>query len=1567
MRARVLTALLALALAGGTTRAVAQTEPATPAFSLSSSQIWSTRDQPSISLLFREVPHLDFRVYRVADPVRFMSGLGDPHVLGSPEPLVPQERTIIERIAAWKAARRADIRDFFRRQVSRGYREARRRAVDEQIVQRRTIGYQQFAQVPLLNESQLVSSWREMLPRVRDTEARRLPLDLPGTGLFVVEAVHAHLRAYTLVVVSDTGLVSKAAPGQVVLFAADRYSGEPREACDIAVVADRAVAHRGATTIDGLYEAAIEGTPEGIVTVARCGGDVVMNAPGAWYLRDGARELVGYVYTDRPVYRPGHTAHVKAILRWKERGLVRPFDASEVELTVSDTTEKVVFRERRRVDGFGAVSASVVIPADGALGSYVVRVAHEDRQATGAFDVQEYRKPEFEVSVTSPERFVVQGQDVEARISARFYFGQPVAGARVRYVVYRAPYYSPYRWVDPSDEPESGGYFWAGDQVSEELVTLDARGEATVRVPVPVDDEGNDVTLRIEARVADSTGREVSGHALVHGTHGRFLIAGRVEPAMQRAGGAATLSVRAVDYFGRVQAGVRLSAVLERVEYPPGSWQPRGVEVAAAELQTDAEGRASWPLTLPSPGGNYRFVVSSESEGRTVAARMWIWVTDPDEPTWDSGERTLELVADRASYAPGDVARLALRGEAPGAAALLVTKEADTTSWSRVLRQPPDATIDVPVDDDDVGDVWVHVAFMKDDRLYRAERRLRVPPVARTLRVEVEPATRVVRPRDPGLVTVRTFDADGQPVRAQVSLGVVDEAVYGVRADGTPDPVRFFFRRSYSRVGTQFSRDYAFVGYSGTETLQLAQRRRPLALADFKAEAPERAEVRKDFPDAIFWVADLVTGTDGTATVGVTYPDSLTTWRLTARAVTADTRLGATVARTTTTKDVIVRVATPRFLVEGDRADVPVVAHNYLPDARTVDVAVVKEGLAWTVPPPAVVRGEVASGGELLSTWSVTADRVGRASMTARAATGPDEDAVQVTLPVLPFGLPRERGVSGALRQEASAAATVEIAEPSNPASREVRVTLAPSLAGSMLGALDFLTSYPYGCTEQTLSSFLPNLLVTRALTTLGLTPTERLSTLDRMSSDGVRRLLDLQHDAGAWGWWKTDQAHPFMTAYAVFGLLEARAAGVPVDSAAIERGVGAVARLYREFPQAVPELKAYLVHVLALASERGVDPAEVGAFDVTAAIDEVWAARSRMSAYGRALLVLALASAGDDRAAAAADDLASGADAKGELAWWRSDDDPLLDDWADTSVEATATAVRAIARVRPDHAVLEPAVRWLVANRGTGAYWGTTKQTAMALYGLLDYVKARNERPVAFTVDVTINGVDAGRQTFTPASWTRPDPVVVTAPGRAGANDVRLSRTGSGTLYWTAAARYHDTTEPVVREGTRELALSRQYRRLVPVTQNGRIVYRELPFDGTAKVGEVLLVRLTAAGSSDWRYLVIEDPIPAGTEPVAQRELYRLEKPAAWWDAWWDGSRREYRDNRVVFFQQRFDEGRYEYFYLLKVVTPGQFRAMPAQVAPMYVPGVSASTSTVRITVAPADGETAPREGDQR
>jgi len=240
---------------------------------------------------------------------------------------------------------------------------------------------------------------------------------------------------------------------------------------------------------------------------------------------------------------------------------------------------------------------------------------------------------------------------------------------------------------------------------------------------------------------------------------------------------------------------------------------------------------------------------------------------------------------------------------------------------------------------------------------------------------------------------------------------------------------------------------------------------------------------------------------------------------------------------------------------------------------------------------------------------------------------------------------------------------------------------------------------------------------------------------------------------------------------------------------------------------------------------------------------------------------------------------------------------------------------------------------------------WASTKQTAMVLYGLLGAMQGRKEQPAPVTVTVSSGG-QSQSVAFTPADWTRPFPAVVTLPATAGTNAVTITAAG-GPAYWTASARYYDAAEGLERTGTRKLALSRKYFTLAPVRRNGRVVYDERPYTGTASPGDLILVRLVVAGSNDWRYLMIEDPLPAGAEAVTRPDLLELAKPPSWTY----GSHREYRDDRVALFLDEMT-GRAEFAYLLRVTTPGQFRAMPAQVTPMYVPGVHASSATLSLTV---------------
>src|SRR5262249_28176999 len=152
-----------------------------------------------------------------------------------------------------------------------------------------------------------------------------------------------------------------------------RFTGAPVAGCDTQVLSSNRVAARGRTDGDGLFSTAlVAGKEETAIGVVRCGDQTAATDPGAFALREPPRDLVAYVYTDKPVYRPRHTVRLKAVLRWRERGELLPFERKPVELAIADTNDKVVFRTMKPVDQYGSVFATYDVPAGAALGQYSI-------------------------------------------------------------------------------------------------------------------------------------------------------------------------------------------------------------------------------------------------------------------------------------------------------------------------------------------------------------------------------------------------------------------------------------------------------------------------------------------------------------------------------------------------------------------------------------------------------------------------------------------------------------------------------------------------------------------------------------------------------------------------------------------------------------------------------------------------------------------------------------------------------------------------------------------------------------------------------------------------------------------------------------------------------------------------------------------------------------------------------------------------------------------------------------------------------------------------------------------
>jgi uncharacterized protein YfaS (alpha-2-macroglobulin family) len=283
---------------------------------------------------------------------------------------------------------------------------------------------------------------------------------------------------------------------------------------------------------------------------------------------------------------------------------------------------------------------------------------------------------------------------------------------------------------------------------------------------------------------------------------------------------------------------------------------------------------------------------------------------------------------------------------------------------------------------------------------------------------------------------------------------------------------------------------------------------------------------------------------------------------------------------------------------------------------------------------------------------------------------------------------------------------------------------------------------------------------------------------------------------------------------------------------------------------------------------------------------------------------------------------------------------------------------MRFLTKADPKSPLLDAAAQWLVLNRTSGYWWDSTEQTAMVLFGLVDYIAESKELNADFDVDVLVNGASVAKRHFSAADAMTSADMEVDLPAEnlQGNSNVQIVKHGQGKAYWAVQGKYFSTEKKLYQAGMMNLNLTRDYFKLVAAQKDGKVVYQLQPLRGAVQVGDVLAVHLAVNGSPV-KYLLIEDPIPAGTEFLTNEDSYNIVDRPRNWDWWY--TRREFHDDRAAMFATEF-EGRHESFYLLKVVNAGAFAVSPAHVEPMYQPGVQATTEELRMEADPSTDDIA-------
>ena len=768
--------------------------------------------------------------------------------------------------------------------------------------------------------------------------------------------------------------------------------------------------------------------------------------------------------------------------------------------------------------------------------------------------------------------------------------------------------------------------------------------------------------------------------------------------------------------------------------------------------------------------------------------------------------------------------------------------------------------------------------------------------------------------------------------------------------------------------------------------------------------------VRSNFADTAYWVASVTSNSDGLVEVKFTVPDNLTTWKIKAWTLGDGTRVGSGTSDIITSKDLIIRPQTPRFFTETDLITLSAVVHNYLDSAKSTSVILETEGGQLQLLGNAEQTVQIPAGGEIRVDWNVEVIASGTATVRMKALTDEESDAAELTVPVHVHGLLKTESFTGVIRPSGDSA-TVNINVPAARIEEQSRleVRYSPTLAGAMVDALPYLIDYPYGCTEQTLNRFLPAVVTQQTLLRMGVNladvqnkrtnlnaqeigdaakraaeskrsnrnPVFDQEEMDIIVKTGVMDLTNMQLTDGGWGWFSGFGEHStaHLTSLVVHGLTVAQKNNVLMLPDVLQRGVqwlknqqaeeliklkegdwrrehpDKLKKRRKPFKEQADNMDAFVAFVLS--EHDGNSPTMT---------DYLYRNRAKLSVYSQALTGLVLHQQQDvprrdmllrniEQLLVQDDENQTAYLRMPQNSWWY---------WYGSENEAMARYLQLLLKVNPNSETAPRLVKYLLNNRKHGTYWNSTRDTAMVVEAMADYLAATKEDQPNMTVEVFVDGNLQKTVKITPENLFSFDNVMLLEGDavKTGAHKIELRRSGTGPVYFNAYLTNFTKEDPITATGL-EVKVQRRFYRLEADDRDvsvqgdrGQVVnqqtakFKRIPLQNLASVtsGELIEIELILDSKNDYEYLLLEDRKPSGFEPDDQRSGYIFEGLRAY---------RELRDDRVSFFLSDLARGQHSVSYRLRAETPSQkVSALPAKIEGMYAPELVGNSDEFKLRV---------------
>jgi len=1248
------------------------------------------------------------------------------------------------------------------------------------------------------------------------------------------------------------------------------------------------------------------------------------------YYVEGTNEyIVGHIFTDRPIYRPNQDVNFKLFARNMVDQKPQNIPGKTASVVVKSPDGEEIYKTNLTLSDYGTAFSNFHLDDDAALGYYYIDATIDNNYIESYFEVQEYRKPEFIVEATPDRPYYLTGDTVKINVDTNYYFGGAVKGAEVK-------------WSAANNY--NGIVLGEGSGVT----SADGSYEITFKAP---EYENYNYYVYLNIDVTDQSRRQVSTTLYPYIYYYDISLYAYADRYLVKVGDKVGIQVSVSDILGNpISKDVVLKIEQEYYNESKKEWDYK--TFLEDEISIGNAGMVVYDYE-PKEAGYYRVTCDAvDSRGHKLTTYGYFWATGGEYAYywwWDiSGGKG--IITDKTEYTIGEKALVQLNVEPEFAVVDLIITGGKIYDVYHIPVENHTASLEVPIKPAYYPNIMLSLIYSKESGYYYDTASLNIKDPSKSLDVSLKMDKKEYRPGDEAKWKVTVLDNSGKPKIADVSVAMVDEALYAIREEDKTKLESVFYPYTYGYPSVVSSDEFYYGSY-GVEKEEAATLEKSMEgagggpgaggmdkTAEIKA-APEmtkdkftEARVRKEFKDTGFWLPSIITGADGIANISFKMPDNLTTWRTTIHSITKDTLTGEIREKTLTTKKLIVRLITPRTFTQKDRVTISAVVTNYLPEPKKVKAYI--EGDRVDLISDKTQYITVGAGDTARVDWKIDVIGTGESTLTAYALTDIESDAMEVKVPIVPHGL-KTVVYDSTVAVDGKTQIVFNIPTDVRLDSASIRLDFSPSIASTAFNSLEYLAGYPYGCVEQTMSRFLPDVYLVNILQKTGLTIESKLmDELPKMIDDGLTRLYDFQHDDGGWGWWKDDQTNPYMTAYVIYGLSLARDADVMVKDDVLLRGAEALKTM-------IPKEKdtntlCYMLYALSYAPNIN-----------TAFIYEIVSDKGLMkklddlNPYAISVLGVALSrSKLTNDALLISEELKRRAIDSGGIVHWESSS--IRGGWYDSSTEATSYCLRFLIEQGEEDDYLQKVVMWLVKNR-RGYYWYSTKDTAACIMALADYVEYTGEFAPNYTATISVNGNQKDSFAITKADILSGHRVIKLKGDelKKGDNIVEVLLKGEGRLYSSYELTYYTPGEGI-KSIDKGITISRSFEE--KRATGARYDISE---------GDKVNVYLTMKVNEPVDYLILEDYKPAGCE---FEEDYEFQKNYIygwdWYYYWYLPYTIEVRDEKICFFFDHLEPGEYSFAYRLRGETPGEFHTMPAVAYAMYSPDFGGSSDEVVLTI---------------